>query len=94
MLCIYHIADHDGKGSAAIVKSVYPDIEFYGFNHDMEVPLEEIKKHDKIIVCDIALPMELMFELSKTKDFTWIDHHISVIKQYDEYMSSGKYRAD
>ncbi len=91
MLCIYHIADHDGKGSAAIVKSVYPDIEFYGFNHDMEVPLEEIKKHDKIIVCDIALPMELMFELSKTKDFTWIDHHISVIKQYDEYMSSGKY---
>ena len=78
MLCIYHIADHDGKGSAAIVKSVYPDIEFYGFNHDMEVPLEEIKKHDKIIVCDIALPMELMLELSKTKDFTWIDHHLSV----------------
>ena len=66
MLCIYHIADHDGKGSAAIVKSVYPDIEFYGFNHDMEVPLEEIKKHDKNIVGDIALPMELMFELIKT----------------------------
>ena len=24
MLCIYHIADHDGKGSGAVVKSVIP----------------------------------------------------------------------
>lgn len=28
MLCIYHIADNDGKGSAAVVRSVYPDTEF------------------------------------------------------------------
>lgn len=27
MLCIYHIADHDGKGSGAVVKSVYPEIK-------------------------------------------------------------------
>ena len=50
MLCIYHIADHDGKGSAAIVKSVYPDIEFLPFNHDMQVPYDVIEKHDKIII--------------------------------------------
>ena len=92
MLCIYHIADHDGKGSAAIVKSIYPEIECFGLNHDMELPLEEIQKHDKIIVCDIALPVKMMFELSETKDFTWMDHHISVIKEYDEYMATGKYK--
>ena len=38
MLCIYHIADHDGKGSAAIVKSKFPEIELMGLNHDMEIP--------------------------------------------------------
>ena len=84
MLCIYHIADHDGKGSAAIVRSVYPDIELMGLNHDMEIPYDEIKKHDKIIVCDISLPLEFMFELNESADFTWIDHHISVIEQYEK----------
>lgn len=90
MLCIYHIADHDGKGSAAIVKSVYPDTVFMGLNHDMEIPYEEIRKHDKIVVCDISLPLDFMFELNETKDFIWIDHHISVIKEYEEALKNGK----
>lgn len=90
MLCIYHIADHDGKGSAAIVRSVYPDCELMGLNHDMEIPYEDIRKHDKIVVCDIALPLDFMFELSQTKDFIWIDHHLSVIKEYDEAVKNGK----
>lgn len=92
MLCIYHVADHDGKGSAAIVKSAYPEVEFYGLNHGMDIPYEEINKHEQIVVCDISLPMDLMFELSQRKDFTWIDHHISVISKYDEYMATGKYK--
>ena len=65
MLCIYHIADHDGKGSAAIVKTVFPETELMGLNHDMEVPYEEIEKHDKIVICDIALPVKYMLELNK-----------------------------
>ena len=81
MLCVYHIADHDGKGSAAIVRSVYPEIEFIGMNHDMEVPYEQIRAHDKIIVCDYCLPMDFMDELNQTKDLTWIDHHISSITE-------------
>lgn len=91
MLCIYHIADHDGKGSAAIVKSKFPETELMGLNHDMEIPYEEIEKHDKIVICDIALPVKYMFELNKKADLTWIDHHISVIKEYDELMQSGNY---
>ncbi len=91
MLCIYHIADHDGKGSAAIVRSVYPEAELIGLNHDMEIPYEEILKHDQIVVCDISLPIEFMFELSRKVDFTWIDHHISVIEQYEKLLSEKKY---
>lgn len=91
MLCIYHIADHDGKGSAAIVKNRFPEAELLGLNHDMEIPYEEIEKHDKIVVCDFALPVKYMLELNKKIDFTWIDHHISVIKEYDELMATGEY---
>ncbi len=91
MLCIYHIADHDGKGSAAIVKSKFPETELMGLNHDMEIPYEEIEKHDKIVICDIALPVKYMFELNKKIDLTWIDHHISVINEYEELMKSGEY---
>jgi oligoribonuclease NrnB/cAMP/cGMP phosphodiesterase (DHH superfamily) len=90
MLCIYHLADHDGKGSAAIVKSVHPDVELYGFNHDMDVPYEVILHHDKVVVCDIALPVDYMFELSEKIDFIWIDHHASVIEKYDEEISKGR----
>ena len=91
MLCIYHIADHDGKGSAAIVKSVYPEIELMGLNHDMEIPYEEILKHDKVIVCDISLPVDFMFKLSQSIDFTWIDHHVSVIEQYEKMLAEKGY---
>lgn len=91
MLCIYHIADHDGKGSAAIVKRKFPETELMGLNHDMEIPYAEIEKHNKIVICDIALPVKYMFELNKKIDLTWIDHHVSVINEYDELMKSGEY---
>lgn len=91
MLCIYHIADHDGKGSAAIVKRKFPETELMGLNHDMEIPYEEIEKHDKIVICDIALPVKYMFELNKKIDLTWIDHHVSVINEYEELIKSGEY---
>lgn len=89
MLCIYHLADHDGKGSAAIVKSVYPEVEFMPLNHDTEINYKEIEKHEKIIICDIALPLEYMFELNATKDLIWIDHHLSVIEEYEQKIKEG-----
>jgi len=91
MLCIYHIADHDGKGSAAIVKRKFPETELMGLNHDMEIPYEEIEKHDKLVICDIALPVKYMLELNKKADLTWIDHHVSVINEYEELIKSGNY---
>lgn len=86
MLCIYHIADHDGKGSAAIVKYANKNCELLGYNYDQEIPYEEIDKHDKIVICDISFPMEYMFKLHAEKDLVWIDHHASAIAQYDAYL--------
>ena len=90
MLCIYHLADHDGKGSAAIVRRKFGDIDFLGFNHDMEVPWDIINQHDKIIICDISLPLDIMFSLNESKDIIWIDHHASVIEKYEQAIKSGQ----
>jgi hypothetical protein len=62
-----------------------------GLNHDMDIPYDEIEKHDKIVICDIALPVKYMLELNKKIDLTWVDHHISVIKEYDELIATGNY---
>lgn len=88
MLCVYHSADHDGKGSAAIVKYIYKDCELLGFNYDQEIPYDEIAKHDEVIVCDISFPMEYMFKLHHEKNLTWIDHHASSIAAYEEYLKT------
>ncbi|MDD7313847.1 MAG: DHHA1 domain-containing protein [bacterium] len=89
MLCIYHLADHDGKGSAAIVGRKFKNVVFYGLNHDSDVPEDLIAAHDKIIVCDISLPLDMMFKLNETKDLTWIDHHVSTIDAYREAVKNG-----
>ncbi len=86
MLCIYHSADHDGKGSAAIVKYAHSDCELLGYNYDQEIPYEEINKHQEIVICDISFPMEYMFKLHKEKDLIWIDHHASALALYEEQL--------
>ncbi len=55
----------------------------------MEIPYDEIERHEMVVVCDFALPVDYMFELSKRKDFTWIDHHASVIEEYEKALKAG-----
>ena len=90
MLCIYHVADHDGKGSGAVVKSVFAQAEFLGLNHDMPVPYDKIEKHEEIVVCDFALPMDYMFDLNGRKKLVWIDHHVSAIEEYEKRLKAGQ----
>lgn len=89
MLCIYHIADHDGKGSAAIVKYAHKDCELLGYNYDQEIPYEEIAKHEDIIICDVSFPMDYMFKIHQEKNLIWIDHHASAIDAYEEYLKKA-----
>ena len=86
MLCIFHMADHDGKGSAAIVKYAHKECEFLGFNYDQEIPYSEIEKHQDIVICDISFPMEYMFKLHNEKNLIWIDHHASAIDAYNQHL--------
>jgi len=84
MICIYHSRDLDGWMSAAIVKLKYPDIKLIGWDYGDSIP--EISKGERIIMVDISFPLTQMDLLagnvhSIQKDFIWIDHHISAIKE-------------
>lgn len=56
------------------------DIDFIGYNYGQPIP--DLLEYDKVIMCDISFPKEEMWKLYNKfhKNFIWIDHHISAIK--------------
>jgi oligoribonuclease NrnB/cAMP/cGMP phosphodiesterase (DHH superfamily) len=95
--CIYHSRDLDGWMSAAIVKKWFEDtnhtkdgdtLNFIGWDYGNEIP--DTTMYDKVVMCDISFPKEVMYEL-RTKlgsNFVWIDHHISAINDNKETILS------
>lgn len=83
MIGIYHSKDFDGVCSGAIMQHRYPQIELIGYDYGEPFPWEKIKGQD-VIMADVSLPMEEMGSLAMSaKSFTWIDHHISAIKDFE-----------
>lgn len=84
IICISHNCDLDGHTSAAIIKKKYPDAMLIGWNYGEEIP--DIPSGHNVIMADISFPMDKMVEIAgKSESFTWIDHHISAIKEYEKY---------
>lgn len=79
MICIYHSRDLDGWMSAAIVKLKYPKVDLIGWDYGQLVPDLAFKE---VILVDVTLPT--MFMVDNANRITWIDHHISAIKQMSE----------
>ena len=89
---IYHRVDYDGLFSALICKHYfdinYPidvSINMLGFTYGDVLPdLQSLKKSsDKIIMVDISFPADYMQKLIETigsENITWIDHHITAIR--------------
>lgn len=90
MKCFYHI-DADGKCAAFWVKKLanHKDKysrEFIPINYGIEFPFDRIQKDEQIYIVDYSiLPEEMEKLLTITQDVTWIDHHISAIKRYDNF---------
>lgn len=60
ILGIYHNGDNDGKFSAALLDSIYPDIKLVGWNFGKKISVKDIEieektKFDLIIICDLPL---------------------------------------
>jgi len=90
MICIYHSKDLDGWTSAAIVKSKYIDAKLIGYNYGGHLP--EIKDGEPIIIVDVCFSMEYMEKLARKSrwNLKWIDHHISQIKEYKNFIGDGE----
>jgi oligoribonuclease NrnB/cAMP/cGMP phosphodiesterase (DHH superfamily) len=87
MICIYHSKDLDGFCSGAIVKLKYPEAKLIGYDYGQDFPWHEIPAGEPVIMIDVSLPMENMLELAKHSNFqfTWIDHHISAINDFNKF---------
>lgn len=93
MVCIYHSKDLDGFTSGAVVKRKYPDAKLIGWDYGEGIPWDDIPWNEEVIMIDISFPMEDMIKVSEKTDgrLTWIDHHLSAKKDFDEYKDSNKH---
>lgn len=68
---------------------------FIGYNYGDPIP--DLSEYDKVIMCDISFPLINMDSIASNvsiiqRDFIWIDHHISAIKECS-IERDGKYIA-
>lgn len=87
MICIYHSKDLDGYCSGAIMKRKFPDAKLIGYDYGQ--PLEIDATGEPIMMADVSVPMPTMMKLAQMSNYhlTWIDHHASAIKDYNEYIA-------
>lgn len=59
------------------------DIYFLGWDYGDSIP--DLSGYDKVIMCDVSFPAEIMLKLGDKfkSNFIWVDHHISALKELD-----------
>jgi uncharacterized protein len=72
------------KITGEILENEYNHIHFLGYDYGDEIP--DLSEYDKVIMCDISFPVKEMHDLVENKDFIWIDHHISAINAWKEFV--------
>lgn len=94
-VCIYHSIDLDGWMSAAIVALSYNNsllsnipVDFIGYNHGDPIP--DLVQYNKVIMVDISFDIQTMHTLNASKEFIWIDHHISALRKLEDILIDGK----
>lgn len=89
MYVIYHSRDCDGYASGAIVKMAAEEMNsktmLIGYDYGQPFQWHLIQPNKAVVMIDVSLPMDDMLKLAKHSGFqlTWIDHHISAIKDYE-----------
>jgi len=85
MKCIYHKSDLDGLCSAAVVVSIFPDVQLIGGGYKEDPDLSSIEPGEKVFMVDYSLqPFEKMIALNKQCDLVWIDHHKTAMDAQEE----------
>jgi len=91
IICFYHLADLDGKCSGAIFRYVLgKNVKLIPFNYNHKVDWSLIDKNTIVFMVDLSLSKEDMIRMKETaKQFIWIDHHISKIKEIGDIVFEG-----
>ncbi len=81
-ICFHH-DDEDGRASGTIVRyALGKEVRLIEVNYDdLTIPWDLVAKASKIVVVDFSFSLEVMKNLAEGREFTWIDHHISAIKE-------------
>ena len=94
--CVYHSRDLDGYTSGAIVKMAMEEgnteCVLIGYDYGQPFPYEKIEAGRPVVMVDVSLPMAEMVKLAEHTGgmFTWIDHHISAITEFNEMVVPDK----
>ena len=90
MFVLYH-NDLDGHAAAAVIAHTYQGfhsesknpITFHSINYKDDVPFEQIKKNEEVIIVDFSLQKSGEWErlLEITTRVVWIDHHETSINK-------------
>jgi len=90
MARIYHHTDPDGYCSGAIVYRAVGGT-CVAINYPTTINIDEIQDNEEVWIVDFSIkPPEMEKLLAKTKNVTWIDHHISAIQAYADFKQEIK----
>lgn len=87
-LIIYHNADLDGKGSAAIaLRARKGEVDLHGMNYGDPIPWDKIDGRGVLYLVDFSFqPFEHMLKAkSMVGELVWIDHHESALADAEKY---------
>ncbi len=90
-VCLYHKADHDGQCSAAIIKYMLSlggeTVTLVPMNYGYTVPWNKLNDAHVYVVDFSLQPFSEMLKLCEVAyRVSWIDHHATVIADYDAYV--------
>ncbi len=87
MTIIYHNRDLDGWCSGAIGKMKYPDAQMIGYDYGEPFDINVLPEGEPVIMVDVSMEMPMMLKIASRSNFqfTWVDHHISKMDEWEEY---------
>jgi oligoribonuclease NrnB/cAMP/cGMP phosphodiesterase (DHH superfamily) len=89
MKCFYH-NDADGKCAAHIVSQYTQDFDeqnYIEIQYGMDFPFDIIGHNEDVYIVDYSIePHEMEKLLNITENVVWIDHHISTIAKYKDFV--------
>lgn len=89
----YHSKDLDGWCCGYLFKVFLDNPTLIGWDYGDPLPdvLDNITDRDSVFIADISFPPDkLALICSKAGQVVWIDHHISAIKAWEEYLQRNK----